>query len=266
MAAGAPEQGVVLLQKVHAELLQHPHIRHGQGHLAVGIVDGEVGGGAFPLQDQEVGDVDAGGHALPADLLAVDIVPGDGDHLDAGPQAGGILADVVGDAAHRHADEARVGVLHHQGFPAAAHEVDVHRADAHHIALRGLGEDVALAQDVALLGKIRDVDRHGGAGDARLLRQLLLGDAGILPDPVQDLLFPLGHGQNPLSENKQVLNSNLSLTMPIIAGIPALSRGKIPPDAKRERRSASFPFFAVFPGFMAGAGSGGHPPRGPRSR
>ena len=202
---GTPEQGVVLLQKVHAELLQHPHIRHGQGHLAVGVVDGEVGGGALALQDQEVGDVDAGGHALPADLLAVDIVPGDGDHLDAGPQAGGILTDVVGDAAHRHADEARVGVLHHQGFPAAAHEVDVHRADAHHIALRGLGEDVALAQDVALLGKIRDVDRHGGAGDARLLRQLLLGDAGILPDPVQDLLFPLGHGQTPFPKISKCL-------------------------------------------------------------
>ena len=150
----APEQGVVLLQEVHTELLEHPHIRHGQSHLAVGVVEGEVGGGALALQDQEVGHIDPGGHALPADLLAVDIVPGDGDHLDGSPQAGGVLADIMGDAAHGHADEAGVGVLHHEGFPAAAHEVDVHGADAHHVALRGLGEDVALAQDVALLGKI----------------------------------------------------------------------------------------------------------------
>ena len=75
------------------------------------------------------------------------------------------------------------------GLPA-----DVHSHAPHHGHVRRGVDDVALAGDVALFHQVGDVHRHGGPGDARLIRQLLLGDEGIFLDPVQKLPFPLGHG------------------------------------------------------------------------
>ena len=54
-------------------------------------------------------------------------------------------------------------------------------------------DDVALTLDDALFHQVGDVDRYRRAGDARPIRQLLLGNEGILFDPAQDLPFPLGH-------------------------------------------------------------------------
>ena len=55
-------------------------------------------------------------------------------------------------------------------------------------------DDVAFAGDVALLHQVGDVHRHGGPGDPRLVCQLLLGDQGVLFNPVQKLpLTPVSY-------------------------------------------------------------------------
>ena len=76
------------------------------------------------------------------------------------------------------------------GGPAA----DVHVHAAHHRDVGSRVDDVPLAGDIALFHQVGDVHCHGGPGDARLVRQLLLGDQGIFLNPVQQLPFPLGHG------------------------------------------------------------------------
>jgi len=71
---------------------------------------------------------------------------------------------------------------------------DVQVDAPHDYHIRSGADDVALAGDMALLHQIGDVYRHRRAGDARFVRQLLLGDQGVLLNPLENLPFPLSHG------------------------------------------------------------------------
>ena len=51
--------------------------------------------------------------------------------------------------------------------------------------------------------QVGDMHSDGGAGDPRLVRQLLLGDEGVFLNPVQKLPLPLGHSPPP---NKHKFN------------------------------------------------------------
>ena len=73
---------------------------------------------------------------------------------------------------------------------------DIHIDPAHHHGVGGGGHDIALAGDVALFHQVGYVHRHRGPGDARFVRQLLLGNQGIFLNPPKDLPFPLGHGRH----------------------------------------------------------------------
>ena len=86
---------------------------------------------------------------------------------------------------------AGIGVPGHQ-LP-GGHRADVHVHAAYHRHIRGSADNVALAGDAALFHQVGYVHRHAGAGDAGLVRQLLLRDHGIFPDPLQQLALSLGH-------------------------------------------------------------------------
>ena len=102
------------------------------------------------------------------------------------------MGDVPPHAPQAHAHGARVGVGWHQLVGRTAADVHVHAAHHHRVG-RG-ADDIPPAGNVPLLHQVGDVHRRRGAGDARLLRQLLLGDEGVLLNPFENLSFPLGHG------------------------------------------------------------------------
>ena len=102
------------------------------------------------------------------------------------------MGDVPAHAAKAHPHHAGVGILHDGDLAGPAADVHIHAA--HHGDIGGRVDDVAFAGDIALFHQVGDVHRHGGSGDARLVRQLLLGDQGVLFNPVQKLPLTLGHG------------------------------------------------------------------------
>ena len=105
------------------------------------------------------------------------------------------MGNIAAHASQAHAHLAGVGVLRHQLVQGTATNVQI---DApHHHRIGGGTDDVALAGDVPLLHQVGDMYRRRRPGDARLVRQLLLGDHRVLLDPFQDLPLPLGHGTPP---------------------------------------------------------------------
>ena len=190
LAAG--EQPLPLGEQVGRQAAVDVHVADRQPHIALLVVDEEVGGGA-PLRDHRgLGDVDAKLPAAGGDLLGVQVVAEGCDQPHVQPQQAHVVGDVPAHAPQAHPHGPGVGVMLHRHLrrPAA----DVHVDAAHHRHIGRRVDDVALAGDIPLFHQVGDVHRHGGPGDAGLFRQLLLGDQGIFLDPVQDLPFPLGHG------------------------------------------------------------------------
>ena len=186
------QQRLPLGQHLRGQVLVDFHIADGQGHVALFVGDEEVGGGAALGNDGGLGDVDAQFAAAGCDLLGVDIVAEHRHHPDVHAQQGHVVGDVPAHAAQAHPHHAGVGVLHDGDLAGPAADVHIHAA--HHSDVGGRVDDIALAGDVALFHQVGDVHRHGGPGDPRLVCQLLLGDQGVLFDPVQKLPLPLGHG------------------------------------------------------------------------
>ena len=168
------------------------HIADGQRHVALFIGDEEISGGAALGDDGGLGDVDAQLSAAGGDFLGVDIVPEYRQQTDVHAQQGHVVGDVAAHAAKAHPYHTGVGVLHDGDLAGPAADVHIHAA--HHGDVGGCVNDVALAGDVALFHQVGDVHRHGGSGDPSLVCQLLLGDQGVLFDPVQKLPLTLGHG------------------------------------------------------------------------
>ena len=106
-----------------------------------------------------------------------------------------ILGDVASDAAHRHLDPARIRVPGDQLVARQADDIDVRAAK--HQRVFFLLQNVAFAENVALLRKVRDVNRYGGTGDSQKVRELVLRDGGILTQDLQEFLFPVCHSLPP---------------------------------------------------------------------
>ena len=186
------QQGQPLGQHLRGQVLVDLHIADGQGHVALFVGDEEVGGGAALGNHRGLGNVDAQFAAAGGDLLGVDIVAEHRHHPDVHAQQGHVVGDVPPHAAQAHPYHTGVGVLHDGDLAGPAADVHIHAA--HHGDVGGRVDDIALAGDVALFHQVGDVHRHGGPGDPRLVCQLLLGDQGVLFNPVQKLPLPLGHG------------------------------------------------------------------------
>ena len=144
------------------------------------------------MSGQTLADVDAQLSAAGGDALGVHIVPEGGEQPHVHPQQSQVVGDVPPHAPQAHANLAGVGVSGHQGLVGPAADVHIHAP--HHHGVRGGADDISLPGDVALLHQVGDMDRRRGAGDPRLVRQLLLGDQRIFLNPLEDLPFPLGHG------------------------------------------------------------------------
>ena len=168
------------------------HVADGQGHVSVFIVDEKIGGGAPAGNDGGMGGVDAKLRAAGRDLLGVEIVSEHGQKPHVQPKEAHVVGDVASHAAQAHAHGTGIGILSHQGTGGGA--ADIHVYAAYHRHIRGGADDIALAGNVSFFHQVGNVHRRGGAGDACLVRQLLLGDHGVFLDPVQDLSFPLRHG------------------------------------------------------------------------
>jgi len=153
----AHEQALFAREIVLGQRLQNGHVGHRDQHVALLVENGDVGRGGAALGRVEVADVHARGQAFLADLLGVDVGADRGDELDAAAQPREIFAHVARDAAGGGIHTAGVAVLHDDGRPGPAVDVDVGRADAHHV--KGIVHDVALSQNIALLLQIGDV--HG---------------------------------------------------------------------------------------------------------
>ena len=139
-----------------------------------------------------LGDVDAQLAAHRRQLLGVHIVAKGRDQAHIQSHEAHVVGDVPAHPAGAHAHGAGVGVLAHQLLIGAASDVHVHAA--YHGDIGAAGDDISLAGDAALFHQIGNMHRHTGAGDARPVRQLLLGDGGVRLDPVENLPFALRHG------------------------------------------------------------------------
>ena len=188
------QQRLPLGQQLRGQVLVDLHIADGQRHIALFIGDEEISGGAALGDDGGLGDVDAQLSAAGGDFLGVDIVAEHRQQTDVHAQQSHVVSDVPPHTAQAHPYHTGVGVLHDGNLAGPAADVHIHAA--HHGDIGGRVDDVALAGDVALFHQVGDVHRHGGSGDPRLVRQLLLGDQGIFLDPVQKLPLSLGHGHS----------------------------------------------------------------------
>ena len=186
------QQGQPLGEHLGGHVLVDLHIADGQGHVAPLVGDEEVGGGAALGNDGGLGDVDAQFAAAGGDLLGVDVVAEYRQQTDVHAQQGHVVSNIPPHAAQAHPYHTGVGVLHDGDLAGPAADVHIHAA--HHGDVGGRVDDIALAGDVALFHQVGDVHRHGGSGDPSLVCQLLLGDQGVLFDPVQKLPLTLGHG------------------------------------------------------------------------
>ena len=185
------QQRLPLGQHLRGQVLVDFHIADGQRHIALFVGDEEIGRGAAIWNHRGLGDVDAQLSAAGGDFLGVDIVAEHRQQTDVHAQQSHVVGDVAAHAAQAHPHHTGVGVLHDGNLAGPAADVHIHAA--HHGDIGGCVNDVALAGDVALFHQVGDVHRHGGSGDPSLVCQLLLGDQGVLFDPVQKLPLTLGH-------------------------------------------------------------------------
>ena len=137
--------------------------------------------------------VKADGGGIVPHALGEAVLPQHRHHGHLLPQQAQVVGDVSAQAAQRGGHLAGVGIPRH-------HRADVHVHAAHHHDVGRGAQQIAPPGDVALLHQVGDMHRRAGTGDARLFRQLLLGDHGVLPDPLQYLSFPLGHGLTSISK------------------------------------------------------------------
>ena len=130
------------VQKVHplghevrVDGREHAHVAHGHQHVALRVHDGDIAGGGVALAHQQP----PGAHAqLSAGIqqhAAVDVVAHGAHQFAPLAQAGEIVQNVAGHAAHRHVQPAGVGIPHDEGGKALAVDVHIGSADARHIAL-----------------------------------------------------------------------------------------------------------------------------------
>ena len=185
------QQRLPLGQHLGGQVLVDFHIADGQRHVAPLVGDEQICGGAALRDHRGLGNVNAQLPAACGDFLGVDIVPEYRQQTDVHAQQSHVVSDVPPHTAQAHPYHAGVGVLHDGDLAGPAADVHIHTA--HHGDVGGRVDDVALAGDVALFHQVGDVYRHGGSGDPRLVRQLLLRDQGIFLDPVQKLPLSLGH-------------------------------------------------------------------------
>ena len=87
---------------------------------------------------------------------------------------------------------AGVGVVHNDGLFRPAVDVHVCRAHAEHVC--AFIYNVALAENVALLLQICDVDGYRAPGEIQLRGQLVLRDGGVLLNDMEYFSFAFGHG------------------------------------------------------------------------
>ena len=186
------QQRLPLGQQLRGQVLVDFHIADGQRHVAPLVGDEQICGGAALRDHRGLGNVNAQLPAACGDLLGVDIVAEYRQQTDVHAQQGHVVSNIPPHAAQAHPHHAGIGVPHDGDLAGPA--ADVHIYAAHHGDVGGRVDDVAFPGDVALFHQVGDVHRHGGSGDPSLVCQLLLGDQGVLFDPVQKLPLTLGHG------------------------------------------------------------------------
>ena len=189
---GVVDEVQPLPQEVRRHVVVDGHVVDGQRHVAVAVVDEQVGAGAPVGDDGAVGQVKADGGGVFPHALGEAVLSQHRDHGHLLAQQAQVVGDVAAYAAQRGGDAPGIGVPRHQRR--MRHRADVHVHAAHHHDVGVGAQQIAPPDDVALLHQAGDVYRRAGAGDTGLFGQLLLGDHGVFPDPLQKLSLPLGHG------------------------------------------------------------------------
>ena len=122
---------------------------------------------------------------------AVGVVAVGGEEPHIRPQQAQVVGDVPTHTAQIHGDPAGVRVGSDQrseGTP-----TNVHVDAAHHHRVAAGAQNIAPPGDEPLPGQVGDVNRGAGSGNSQGIRDLLLGDEGILFNELQYLPFPLCH-------------------------------------------------------------------------
>ena len=127
-----------------------------------------------------------GGH-----LGAVGIVAVGSKQPHVRSQQAQVMGNVPAHAAQADGDPPGVTVRADQGGKGTP--ADVHVDASHHHGIAAGAQDIAPSGDQALPGEVGDMHRGAGPGDSQLIRDLLLGDEGILFNELQYLPFPLCH-------------------------------------------------------------------------
>ena len=104
-----------------------------------------------------------------------------------------VLGDVAPHPASRGTYPARVGIADAQVVMAATTDIHVGAADHHGVG--AFTQHIAAALHIALAHQAGDVARQRRAADAKPVRQLLLGNHGILAQQGEDLLLTFRHRQ-----------------------------------------------------------------------
>ena len=180
-----------LPQEIRGHAVIDGHVVDSQCHVPVGPGDVQIGAGAAVRQHGAGAQVQADVPGVFLDPAAEVVVAHHRHHGGLLAQQTQVVGDVAAHAAQGRGHMAGIGVPGHQ-LP-GGHRADVHVHAAYHRHIRGSADNVALAGDAALFHQVGYVHRHAGAGDAGLVRQLLLRDRGVFPDPLQQLALSLGH-------------------------------------------------------------------------
>ncbi len=175
------------------ELVDDPHVVDGAAHFAAAIVQAEVTGGGLAVQHQHLAHVDAGALAHLQQVMAVLIVAHRGQQPGVSAKARQVLGDVAPHPAGGGAHPARVGVADAQVVVAAA--TDIHVGTTDHHGVGSFPQHIAAPLHIALAHQAGDVARQRRAADAEPVRQLLLGNHGILAQQGEDLLLTFCHRQ-----------------------------------------------------------------------
>ena len=180
-----------LAQELRRHVVVDGHIVDGQRHVAVAVVNEQIRAGAPAGDGGAVVQIQPDVRRVLLHGLGKGVLSQHRDHSGLFTQQAQIVGDVAAHAAQGRGHAARIGIPRHQ--PVGADRADVHVHAAHHHDVLLLPEQVAPPGDVALLHQVGDMHGGAGTGDARLLRQLLLGDQRVLPYPLQYLSLTLCH-------------------------------------------------------------------------